>query len=217
MNTLKVIYHGILFLTCALSLYYAFRYSGRRQGYFAFYLLFVQTVELSVVYFSSNEELNLNGFIYNMYFLGSLAYFTFFYYLICKTPLFRKITILLFVIFLFIYYQFIPDDFFSLSGKFAVRSNLVMQFAFIWMCLVYFLDVIAGTRNMKMSNTFGFWITMGVFIWSVMSSLRFAGMHYFNENNKLFLSQMDGFLDILNIITYSLYLKALLCLIPQKT
>lgn len=216
MDWLGHIYDCLLILLLIVSLRRSFKSGARQQNYIVVYIFFVVLVEFMGVYFDLALDRS-NTWVYNIYFLGTLLYFSLFFHLSYRQVSLKRIVTILPFAFLTIYLLFIPDNFFSFESDFAIKSNLILLFSFIWMCLLYFLDIIISSDNIKLRSSFTFWVTMGFFVWSVMVLLRVAGINFFNDHDKLFLFQLASFTDIINIITYSLYLKGLLCLkLPQK-
>jgi len=209
-------YDCLLILLLVVSLIRSFKDGVRQVKYIVVYISFVIFVEFLGIYFDLVLDRS-NTWIYNIYFLATLLYFSFFFYLSYRQVLLKRIIVIIPFVFLAIYFLFIPDNFFSLESDFAIKSNLILLFGFIWMCLLYFLDIIVSSDNIQLRSSFTFWVTMGFFVWSVMVLLRVAGISFFNNHDRLFLFQLASFTDIINIITYSLYLKGLLCLkLPQK-
>ncbi len=212
---LKDSYHVLLVILLLLSIRYSFQWNSRVQYYFVFYLTLVVVAESLGLYFDKYLDVS-NAWIYNVYLILTLIYFAGFFYLTYQLKVLKRIVVFLLTSFLIIYFLFVPNNFFSLKSDFAIRSTLILLIGLIWMCLIYFLDIIGGSGNVRLRSSFNFWVVMGIFVWSVMVWLRFAGMSFFNDYDKIFLFRMAGFVDIINLITYSLYLKALLCLKPTK-
>lgn len=211
----RSIYDSLLIILLFISVRQALLSSPNRQLYFVFYIFLVVLIE-SIGYSLDRFWDMPNNWVYNTYMLCALFYFGFFYYRTYQSKMFKHIAILIPMVLTCSFLLFLPENFLSFKSEFAIKGNLILLFGFIWLCLLYFLDIIIASSVIRMTNSFAFWVTIGLLIWSVLVTIRFAGLNFFSNHNEILLFKVTSFTYIINIITYSMFLKGIICLKHQK-
>ena len=202
----------ILLLALLFFSLYQLKWVGLKEQYFfSIYVLVIVVIEAIGMYYQYVLVKN-NSMIYNYYFLISALYYSYIFSRVYSNKWSKGIVFFIGCLAAFQVVKRLPEGAFYRNDCLATSSNLILLVYFIMMCLVYFLDIILIPKKKKLSDSFSFWFTIAVFIWSTIIFLRLGGANYLNENNTALLRRMVHLTSIINIIMYSSFLKALLCI-----
>lgn len=205
-------YRPLLFIVLLFSIYLLFK--KKKQSLFWLYLLFVFIIDLGLVIFNFSH---IKVFIQNLFFLFYYVYFVIFVTAHTNIHISRK-KHLFKIYFLFLIYLVI-DSFFLhnfLSIHYNINNFILIAYIIITLELIYLFYLLKKNKIENIFAIFSFWIIVGNLFWNTFFILRIGLLYYFSSKDEYFYSLSSAIFTFVNIITYSIYLKGLTCLIYPK-
>ena len=184
-------------LTAAIfATVYFKKYLASNEKYFLFFLWYTFFMDLTGVFMDYNSV--DNSFIYEIFTVSSFLFYFYWYYLILKSKIFRKITVLLTAI--FIVMTVVTFTISSLSGQgYAFSTGAI---GILMLTIFHFYQLLNGDEVLNVKYKLSFWIStalllfyLGIIPLILLSKyLDIKGL----SNNIILLS--------LNIILYGCYI-----------
>jgi hypothetical protein len=171
-----------------------------RQNFLWIYFLLVAAYELGLFYGWVSPE------VYNS---SPLAYITFFVFYYArqknscrKTLCFLGITVLAGCLWLF--YR-------NGMAHYSVKAGITVSVVYILFALQWFLSQLTHVDATSLLRKQAFWISVSLLIWSVFFLFRLIPMYWLDIHDTVFLNQIHKAFQILTILCYGLFFRALLC------
>jgi hypothetical protein len=134
------------------------KYSESNEKYFLYFLWFTFLIDLTGVCLDYNA-IN-NSFIYEIYTVSSFLFYFYWYYLILKSKIFRKITFLLATI--FIVMTVITLAVTSLSGQgYAFSTGAI---GILMLTIFHFYQLLHGDEVLNVKYKLSFWISTALLL-----------------------------------------------------
>lgn len=205
MPILIYIYFILLFLNFGTGLYFYKQYSMAFKV-FVWFTLYTVINEL-VCWNDPTPKRQLVGYLYNIYFLSSILFWTYFYHFYFKNQVVRKISkILLMISLVFIICVYFKNGIRFQQDKIALLLSIYL----LILPIAYFIDIILHPSVMQLSDDAVFWISCGGVFWGVIYLFYSATMYYFAEQYPEMNQTLYTLLNIVNLINYSLVQVALM-------
>lgn len=83
---------------------------------------------------------------------------------------------------------------------------------FIITSLFFYIDFFLRNHIIQLKNYAAFWFMTGIFFWSIFFLFRVGAMYYLQTYDPILLLNITSFFVYINLITYTIYLKGLVCL-----
>jgi len=199
---LNTIYELIILCCLVFSIY------KRKTGqYFHIYILSVIAVDLLFSRVKKVYAVNSNY----VFFLFIIISYLYFYYFFKKNFLqknYKRIWIGITIIFLCITLVFqIQNNFL----QFSPVTMVLLPLFYIFGSMGWFTYILNQRIEGPLFDKMAFWISSGLLIWSVFFLFRGLPMYYFNKTDPGFLNEISKVFTMINIITYSLFIRSLFC------
>ena len=205
-NLIIIVYQILLLLVTIKSVLLLKSHYYREK---IFPLTFYLVITCSIEYYSWIRKVffedYINGLIYNIYFIISLFIFHLHFKLCFKSSVKKLSNIFLLTSFILItnLTQF-------LNREFDLKIGLIVSFFYILISLLWFFQKINSSDENKITADSYFWVSTGLLLWSIFFIFRIIPMYLFNATDKNFLKLLKTLLNLVNIITYSLFYVGLL-------
>lgn len=171
-----------------------------RQNLLWIYFLLVVMYELGL----------FNGWLSpEVYNSSPLAYITFFmfYYSSLKNSYRKTIGFLGMTALLGCLYFFYQK---GMEG-YSVKAGITASIAYILFTLQWFISQLTHVDDISLLKKQAFWISTSLLIWSVFFLFRLVPMYWLNIHDRQFLQQINTAYQILTLISYGIFFRALFC------
>ncbi len=110
--------------------------------------------------------------------------------------------------------------FFLLGGIFIFisKTNYSIITGYLYCIFLFFISLFwfynkisSKDQTQDILNLCFFWISCSLLFWSLFYIFRMFPMYFFNKKDPGFLKEISNVFSIVNIITYSLFLRGLFC------
>jgi len=212
--SLTKIYEIVVFITFLYSIYlFVFKKKLKEQFYLFLYLLIVILVDIipvNIQYLKKCDRI----FLFIVYILFSILYFGIIYHKSIVNKSFRILNfiLLIFLIFLNIY-KFQDQN----IEKINFIPIISLPILFIYLSISWYLFKLKNVDETKITDSFLFWISSGILIWSVFFIFRAIPMYFLQENDPRLLSFVIAAFSVVNIVTYLLFLIGLINIKNERT
>lgn len=189
-------YFTLLLLCLGVSL----RNKSSRQGFLWIYFLMVSIFELGRFYGL------LTPAVYNSSPLFYIAFFCFYY---SNEPhSYRKIVYALGTIAIAYCLSVFYHHGFT---NYSIKAGVAVSIAYIVFTLLWFLSQLSHVNDISLPKKQAFWVSTALLIWAVFFLFRLIPMYWLNSNDILFLTQINIAYQVLTIVSYGIFLRALFC------
>lgn len=199
--------HLLEFLAAVTGIFYYKKYRNTTAKYFIWFLLFIaisDTLCYYPAYVRPDEPLSFligtkfekNHWWATLYWkIGAIVFYTFYFYKVLKTPLYKNIIKYsgsLFLVFSLIYIGFHWDTFFYQFFP-TIR---VFGAVIILLCAVfYFIEILLSDKILEFYKSINFYISATIFVWwLIITPLSFYSVYYTYEVGKSFFDLDFAFL-----------------------
>lgn len=226
--------HLLEFLAAFTGLLLIKKYNSKAAKYFIYFLVVIATSDSLCYYthyvrpgmaleFLIGTKFAKNHWWSTLYWdVGTILFFTYFFYLILKTPVFKKVVKFLG------YFYFVFSTIYILSNweKFFVQFFEILDVfgaIIIFMCTVfYFIEILLSEEILEFYRSIYFYISAVIFIWwLIITPLGFYDIYFTYEVGKNFFDK--AFVDLrrqiylfVNIFMYLTYTFALIWCKPEN-
>jgi hypothetical protein len=202
---MKYVYYALL-LAGLLILLIRWKKIDRRLYIFLPLYLFTIATEI----FSDARQVY---FLYHINQSVGCLLFCIYYASLFSRPFVKRLVAICFLIYLgyFIYYfTRYPDNFFAFDPiDFVIEGVFITAFS-----LYYLVDLYRNSSGIAISQHPHFWIVTGNLLFYSGSAFFMGFAFYLARNNRVLYTQMSYIVYFLNLMIYSLYIKAFLCRSP---
>lgn len=204
-------------LLSAVSSLRAFRWKWPKHlQAFSFFLILTVIVEAFALtwkwgkYWLLDENYKSNNhWIYGAFITVRHLFMLYFFYHILESSKHRKIirvSVIPVLIFNIINYIFIQSPFEANSYSLII-TNLIT----IFLCLIFFIQVLKNERIIPLSQSAEVWIALGTFLYYAATLPLFIFFNYLQQIKSPIFNSYLYINDAMNVAMYSLYLIAFLC------
>lgn len=186
------LYIFILFL-CAIAS--VINKNAQREKLWIYFLV-VLISEVYTIFFQKkfNAEIYLySGLIYNSYLI---------YYFLKETNYWRYI----FIIFIFISIIVILD-----SKLYSHLDSISIILLYLFLSLRYYFSQIISVDEIPLQEKQKFWISTGIFIWSIAYAFNALPIYFLSSNDMNFMILINTIFCYVTIVTYIIFLIGLFC------
>lgn len=209
-NNLSNIYDIVVTITMLYSLYLLFwKKYKKRQRHFYLYItiiFLIDTVGISIgrKYFEIDQF-----YFYFPLFIFTISYFAYFFGKDYKDKVNKTILYLLtFIAFILLFVFQIKND------KLLVISTTTILVVILYqliLCLQWFWYIVNHADEQNIIHKQAFWVSCALLIWSTFALFRMYPMYDLIKIDSAFLATIIDFFQVVNIITYLLYIRGLRC------
>lgn len=171
-----------------------------RQNFLWVYFLLVVVYELGLFY----------GLLKRQVYNGSpLLYITFFsyYYGYQKNGYREAVGLLGLSSVMYCLYLLFTNGIFKYSNNVGIALSIV----YILFVLLWFLSQLTNVDEISLTRKQTFWISVSLLLWSVFFLFRVIPMYWLDINDTEFLIQINTAYQVLTILCYGLFFRALFC------
>lgn len=211
--SLNRIYELVVLICFMYSVYlWIYKRRSKQQFYFFLYLLLTIGVDIIPVNLSSWIEFDRN-ILFLGYIVLSLIYFSVIYFRNIHYQVFKIFIICcssLLIILNFIEFQM---DIKQLS----FISIISLPVLFIFLSISWLMYKLKNVDDKSITESFLFWISSGILIWSVFFIFRAIPMYFLQKNDSQLLSFLTMTFSIVNVMVYLLFLIGLIFTQNERT
>lgn len=211
--SLNRIYEVVVLICFMYSVYlWICKRRSKQQFYFFLYLLLTIGVDIIPVNLSSWIEFDRN-ILFLGYIVLSLLYFSVIYFRNIHYQVF-KIFIICFSSLLIIlnFIEFQMD-----IKQLSFISIISLPVLFIFLSISWFMYKLKNVDDKSITESFLFWISSGILIWSVFFIFRAIPMYFLQKNDSQLLSFLTMTFSIVNVMIYLLFLIGLIFTQNERT
>ena len=211
--SLNRIYEVVVLICFMYSVYlWIYKRRSKQQFYFFLYLLITIGVDIIPVNLSSWIVFNRN-ILFLGYIVLSLLYFSVIYFRSIHYQVFR-IFIICFSSLLSIlnFIEFQMD-----IKQLSFISIISLPVLFIFLSISWFMYKLKNVDDKSITESFLFWISSGILIWSVFFIFRAIPMYFLQKNDSQLLSFLTMTFSIVNVMIYLLFLIGLIFTQNERT
>ena len=208
-NILSNIYDIVVTITMLYSLYLLFwKKYAERQRYFYLYISFVFFVDVLGLYIRRYFHVG-QIYLYFPLFIFTISYFAYFFGKDYKDKVNKTILYLLtFIAFILLFVFQIKND------KLLVISTTTILVVILYqliLCLQWFWYIVNHADEQNIIHKQAFWVSCALLIWSTFALFRMYPMYDLIKIDSAFLATIIDVFQVVNIITYLLYIRGLRC------
>lgn len=96
-------------------------------------------------------------------------------------------------------------------ASYSIEAGVAACIVYILFALLWFLAQLTNVDEISLLKKQAFWISVSLLIWSVFFLFRLIPMYWLNSNDIKFLIQINTAYQVLTILCYVIFLKALAC------
>ncbi len=102
--------------------------------------------------------------------------------------------------------------FFTSQTSYSTYTGVIYSVFCIVLSIIWFMKKInSELKEQTILNFSLFWICSSLLLWSVFYLFRMMPMYWFNSVDKEFLLSLRNIFQVINIVSYSLFLRGLFC------
>ncbi len=209
-NILSNIYDIFVTITMLYSLYLLFwKKYKKRQRHFYLYItiiFLIDTVGISIgrKYFEIDQF-----YFYFPLFIFTISYFAYFFGKDYKDKVNKTILYLLtFIAFILLFVFQIKNDKLLVISTTTILVVILYQ---IILCLQWFWYIVNHADEQNIIHKQAFWVSCALLIWSTFALFRMYPMYDLIKIDSAFLATMIDVFQVVNILTYLLYIRGLRC------
>ena len=203
------IYDIVVFATMSYSIYlYIWKKNTKKQRYFYIYIGAVFFLDIVPAYLFKSW-ININQFyLYYSLLLITILYFVYFYLNDYKDKFNRIILVSLAILSLvfIVFFQMQEDSLVISSNLFLIL--IIYQLA---LALQWFWYIVNHADEQNIIHKQAFWVSCALLLWSTFALFRMYPMYDLIKIDSAFLATIIDFFQVVNIITYLLYIRGLRC------
>ncbi|WP_265427591.1 hypothetical protein [Chryseobacterium sp. YIM B08800] len=207
MKILNITYEIVVLINLLVSIYMLVKGKSEQQFHFYIYLSMVTVLDIIFPIIKLKEVINSN-YLFFIFILISYLYFFYFFRENFPEKIYRNIWTLVFSVFFGI--TFILQTKYNFAELSSFTLALLPLF-YIFGSMGWFVYILNQKVEGAIFDKMSFWISCGLLIWSVFFLFRGLPMYYFNNFDPAFLKSISMIFTMVNIITYSLFLRSLFC------
>jgi len=207
LKTLDNIYGLVVLLNFLLSLYQLIKGKTEQQFHFYIYISMVAFLDIVFPIINKTDTINCN-YLFFIFILTSYIYFFYFFGKTFRDKLYKRVWTLVFGIFFGLTFMIQIRYNFSVLNSFTLA---LLPLFYIIGSMGWFVYILNQKIEGEIFDKMSFWISCGLLIWSVFFLFRALPMYYFNISDPQFLLEIAAVFTVINIITYSLFLRSLFC------
>lgn len=87
----------------------------------------------------------------------------------------------------------------------------LVNISIVFDCILFYADVLKRNEIILLRNYQEFWIISSLFLWNLMNVFRIGILYYLSTHDRQFLLLINLGFTVINVVTYTLFLKGLLC------
>jgi hypothetical protein len=95
--------------------------------------------------------------------------------------------------------------------NYSIEAGVAASIAYVIFTLLWFLSQLTNVDEISLHQKQTFWVSTSLLIWSVFFLFRLIPMYWLNINDIQFLTQINIAYQVLTIICYGIFFRALLC------
>ncbi|MDQ0591804.1 hypothetical protein QFZ37_000173 [Chryseobacterium ginsenosidimutans] len=197
MDTLDVLYYIIIIMNFIVSIVYKILWKQ------LFWLYFGITILIEILF--TTKAGFITARMYNYLDLFCIIYFGYIYSKEIKDSYVIKIVSLSF---------FILGGIFIFISKtnYSIITGYLYCIFLIFISLFWFYKKISNkNQEENILNLYFFWISSSLLFWAMFYIFRMFPMYFFDKKDPEFLKEISKVFTMINIITYSLFLRGLFC------
>ncbi len=206
---LKCIYHVLLVINALLVFISLFRRTYQQRWSFLLYIVIVACMEVLII----PRHPNYKTFIYNTIGIGYLLLLNISLFCTVKTNTVKRIFVSSFLLFSVVAINFYSFE--HIFEQFNHQAFMMLSIGLIFCALLVFIDMLLYPTTTSILKMYRFWLSVGIIIWSTFFILRIGEMFYFDKEAKEFLSRLKNVFMLINILTYTIFARALTCKTQQ--
>lgn len=209
-NILSNIYDIVVTITMLYSLFLLFwKKYKKRQRHFYLYITIIFLID-AVGISIGRKYFGLDQFyLYFPLFIFTISYFAYFFGKDYKDKVNKTILYLLtFIAFILLFVFQIKND------KLLVISTTTILVVILYqliLCLQWFWYIVNHADEQNIIHKQAFWVSCALLIWSTFALFRMYPMYDLIKIDSAFLATIIDVFQVVNIITYLLYIRGLRC------
>ena len=208
-NILSNIYDIVVTITMLYSLYLLFwKKYKKRQRHFYLYITIIFLID-GIGFFLGRKYFEVDQFyFYFPLFIFTILYFGYFYLNDYKDKFNRIILVSLAILSLvfIVFFQMKEDSLVISSNLFLIL--IVYQLA---LALQWFWYIVNHADEQNIIHKQAFWVSCALLLWSTFALFRMYPMYDLSKIDSTFLATIIDVFQVVNIITYLLYIRGLRC------
>lgn len=95
--------------------------------------------------------------------------------------------------------------------SYSIEAGVAASITYVVFTLLWFLSQLTNVDEISLHQKQTFWISTSLLIWSVFFLFRLIPMYWLNINDIEFLTQINTAYQVLTIVCYGIFFRALLC------
>lgn len=167
---------------------------------FWIYFLVILTTELYMLWFYNFCKVNIHPF--------AILFFVLFLLWIFK-DIFKNKDIFKIVLLCTFFVFFITIV--KCKNAYDKQLILLMVAYYLYIPLAYIYNQINNSDEVSILEKQNFWISISLLIWIIFFIFKMIPYYYLNQNDKQFLETIDLIFQTANMLSYILFIKALIC------
>lgn len=95
--------------------------------------------------------------------------------------------------------------------NYSIEAGVTASIAYVLFTLLWFIRQLTNVDEISLLKKQAFWISASLLIWSVFFLFRLVPMYWLNINDIQFLTQINIAYQVLTIVSYGIFFRALFC------